>query len=144
MRHQFLNVRNEVLLDAASAAVERCITSDFLQHDRSSGEIFRWLRTATVYEVLREFRMARRYARPEAMESLPAEHRADGGAAQHVLRAWLLRTFGASTAETLWLHMIEGCPPRDIAAIQQLGVTSIKARITRARKIMRRFSDTLG
>lgn len=147
VRRRFPNVRNDMLMDAASAAVERCITDTFSHHDRSSGEIYRWLTTATVHELLRELRVARRYvdfaSHTSIVETIAAEHRSDAGAAYQILWRWLVRRFGAAIAETVWLHSIEGCPPRDIAAMQNISVESIKARITRTRKAIRRYLDAL-
>jgi DNA-directed RNA polymerase specialized sigma24 family protein len=147
VRRRFPNVRNEMLLDAASAAVERCITDTFSHRDRSSGEMYRWLLTATVHELLRELRLARRYVDFEAhasrVEAIAGEHRSDAGAAYQILWRWLVRRFGTAIAETVWLHSIEGCPPRDIAAMLNISVESIKARITRTRRVIRRHVNAL-
>lgn len=147
MRRRFPNVRNDMLLDAASAAVERCITDTFSHHDRSPGEMYRWLLTATVHELLRELRVARRYvdfaSHSSIVETIAGEHRSDAGAAYQILWRWLVQRFGAPIAETVWLHSIEGCPPRDIAAMQNISVESIKARITRTRKAIRRHIEVL-
>ena len=93
MRRRFPNVRNDMLLDAASAAVERCITDTFSHHDRSSGEMYRWLLTATVHELLRELRIARRYvdfaSHTSMIETIPGEGRSDAGAAYQMLWRWL-------------------------------------------------------
>jgi RNA polymerase sigma factor (sigma-70 family) len=144
---RFPNVRSEMLHDAASAAVERCITDTFSHYDRSSGEIFRWMLTATVHELLRELRVARRYvdiaSQNSVVETIAAEQRSDTRAADRILWRWLEKRFGTAIAETIWLHSIEGCPPRDIAAIQNISVQSIKARITRTRRTIRRFLTAL-
>ena len=147
MRRRVPNVRFEVLLDAVSAAVERSMQSAFLQSDRSPAEVYCWLRTATMRELLREFRLAGRYVGHEhpatAFDDEPGYHTADHGAMRSVLWGWLVQHLGHSVAETMWLHSIEGCPPRDIAAMQRTSVASVKARITRARKTMRRHRAAL-
>lgn len=147
VRRRFPTVRHDAVLDAVSAAVERGLTTTFLQIDRSSGELFRWLLTAAVHELLREFRAARRYvnieAHAETVGDIPGDTLADTTVSRSVLRSWLVARLGDTLAETMWLHTIEGCPPRDIAAMQKVNVRSIKARITRSRRVIRLYRHRL-
>ncbi|MEP7220101.1 MAG: hypothetical protein ABI876_14355, partial [Bacteroidota bacterium] len=55
-----------------------------------------------------------------------------------ILRALLERRLGASIAETIWLHEVEGCSLQDISVMQRISVFAVKARIERSRKLLRR------
>lgn len=147
MQRQFLRVHHDLIVDAVSSAVEKCLNTVFLETDRKPGEIFRWLRTATFNDLRHELRARRRYVDvgnyESIMENLVDGTRADTDAMRSVLWNWLASRLGSAIAETIWLHEIECCPPREIAVLQGLSVKSIKARITRGRALIRRLGSEL-
>lgn len=142
MQRQFHRVHHDLIVDAVSSAVEKCLNTTFLETGRKPGEIFRWLKTAAFNDLRHEFRARRRYVdignEEDVVENLVDGARADTDAMRSVLWAWLVAKLGPVAAETVWLHDVEGCPPRDIAVMQKVHIAAIKARIARARRMLRR------
>jgi len=143
IRHRFPRVPDDRIRDAVSFAVERCLKALQTGAEKTTGEVFCWLRTAAANEVLNELRSSSRYVDAEkashVFEHLTDGHQADLLASRRILLELLVARLGSATAETLWLHEIEQCPPRDIAIIQNISISSVKARITRSRKILRQY-----
>lgn len=143
VRRRFPGISDDLVKDAVSSAVEKylkCLPPD---PERSVGEIFAWLRSTAINEVLQELRRSSNYAGAEAakeiLDRLSGGPQPDIQASQRILWEWLVTTLGPQSAETIWLHEIEHCPPRDIAIIQNIKIAAVKARITRSRQILRNY-----
>lgn len=141
VRRRFPGIPADLIKDAVGSAVEKYLKVLALDPERSVGELFSWLRTAAVNEVLQELRRSNKYAGADAakdiLERLSGGPQTDRQASRRILWEWLLAALGPKAAETIWLHEIEQCPPRDIAIIQNIKISSVKARITRSRQILR-------
>ena len=143
VRRRFPGISDELVKDAVSSAVEKYLKLLSPDPERSVGELFSWLRRTAINEALQELRRSNKYAGAEAakeiLERLSGGPQPDVQASQRILWEWLVATLGPKAAETVWLHEIEHCPPRDIAIIQNIKVSSVKARITRSRHILRAY-----
>ncbi len=138
VRRRFFGVHDDIIHDAVSAAVEKCLRHLSVEVGRNGAEVFEWLRTTAIREVLHEIRRTGRHAGGHAvLDHLAAGNQSDRQVSRRILWEWLVSTLGIKAAETVWLHEIEHCPPRDIARIQNITVSSVKARITRSRRILR-------
>lgn len=147
VHRRFQGVPDDLVKDAVSSAIEKYLTIFPLDHTSGVGEMFSWLRTTATNEILHELRRSSKYAGSETTQYV-LEHLVDGNqpdvqASRRILWEWLISQLGAKIAETIWLHEIECCPPRDIAVIQNIKVSSVKARITRARRILRQYQRWL-
>jgi|GEM_PF-6632585 len=148
LQRQFSTMDHDVINDAIATAVERFILKAPIHLRQSKVGAFCWIRTTAINELRHITYKAQRFVSySEAnniMEALSASENADYLAHLRVLREWLTKKLGPTVAETVWLHEIEHWAPRDIAAAQHLNVASVKARITRSRRILRESVRFIG